>query len=90
MKFFLLPTRYLINRPGLFYGQCWEICGANHRFIPIVIERFSTNKFITCFQPSDDYSLILEIQLVNLFVEIISIKIGMNLWFAPLISEHWP
>lgn len=28
-------------RPGLFYGQCSEICGLNHSFIPIVIE--STN-----------------------------------------------
>ena len=25
------------QRPGVFYGQCSEICGANHRFIPIVI-----------------------------------------------------
>merc|ERR1712150_339052 len=25
-------------RPGLFYGQCSEICGTNHRFMPIVIE----------------------------------------------------
>lgn len=23
---------------GIFYGQCREICGANHRFIPICIE----------------------------------------------------
>lgn len=29
------------NFPGLFYGQCREICGANHRFIPICLE--STN-----------------------------------------------
>ena len=34
------------NRTGLFYGQCSEICGANHRFIPIVIERISPNYFI--------------------------------------------
>ena len=38
--------RFLINRPGLFYGQCSEICGANHRFIPIEIERISSNKLI--------------------------------------------
>lgn len=25
-------------QPGLFFGQCSEICGANHRFMPIVIE----------------------------------------------------
>lgn len=23
---------------GVFYGQCSEICGANHRFMPIVLE----------------------------------------------------
>lgn len=28
----------IINRPGLFFGQCSEICGVNHRFMPIVIE----------------------------------------------------
>lgn len=26
------------NRVGVFYGQCSEICGANHRFIPIVVQ----------------------------------------------------
>nr|URX53553.1 cytochrome c oxidase subunit II [Longicaputermes sinaicus] len=36
----------LINRPGLFYGQCSEICGANHSFMPIVIESVPTNTFI--------------------------------------------
>lgn len=30
---------------GLFYGQCSEICGANHRFIPIVVERVSPEHF---------------------------------------------
>lgn len=26
------------KRSGIFFGQCSEICGANHRFIPIVLE----------------------------------------------------
>ena len=26
---------------GVFYGQCREICGSNHRFIPIAIECFN-------------------------------------------------
>jgi len=26
------------TRPGVFYGQCSEICGANHSFIPITLE----------------------------------------------------
>lgn len=42
----LNQTNFFINRPGLFFGQCSEICGANHRFIPIVIERIPTNYFI--------------------------------------------
>lgn len=42
----LNQTNFIINRPGLFYGQCSEICGANHSFIPIVIERIPTNYFI--------------------------------------------
>lgn len=29
---------FYIERVGLIFGQCSEICGANHRFMPIVIE----------------------------------------------------
>ena len=39
-------VRILINRPGLYYGQCSEICGVNHRFIPIVIERTNLKNFL--------------------------------------------
>nr|AAX20059.1 cytochrome oxidase subunit II [Ceratitis podocarpi] len=42
----LNQTNFLMNRPGLFYGQCSEICGANHSFMPIVIESIPTNYFI--------------------------------------------
>lgn len=42
----LNQTNFFINRAGLFFGQCSEICGANHRFIPIVIERTPVNFFI--------------------------------------------
>nr|YP_010596138.1 cytochrome c oxidase subunit II [Polididus armatissimus]WAJ48470.1 cytochrome c oxidase subunit 2 [Polididus armatissimus] len=37
---------FLINRPGVMFGQCSEICGANHSFMPIVMESVSTNQFI--------------------------------------------
>jgi len=43
----LNQVNFYINRPGLFFGQCSEICGANHRFIPITLERTSTKFFIT-------------------------------------------
>lgn len=42
----LNQTNFFINRPGLYFGQCSEICGANHSFIPIVIESIPTNHFI--------------------------------------------
>lgn len=42
----LNQTNFLINQPGLFFGQCSEICGANHSFIPIVIESIPINFFI--------------------------------------------
>jgi len=35
-----------INRPGIYYGQCSELCGANHAFMPIVIEGVLPNIFI--------------------------------------------
>ncbi|YP_214928.1 cytochrome c oxidase subunit II (mitochondrion) [Homalodisca vitripennis] len=36
----------LMNRPGLFFGQCSEICGSNHSFMPIVIESVNLKSFI--------------------------------------------
>nr|YP_010254293.1 cytochrome c oxidase subunit II [Micromus paganus]QTZ19023.1 cytochrome c oxidase subunit II [Micromus paganus] len=43
----LNQTNFFINRPGLFFGQCSEICGANHSFMPIVIESIPMNFFIS-------------------------------------------
>ena len=42
----LNQTSFFIKRPGVFYGQCSEICGANHSFMPIVIEAVSLEKYI--------------------------------------------
>lgn len=35
-----------IKRPGLYYGQCSEICGANHSFMPIVVEAVSVDQYV--------------------------------------------
>uniref|UniRef100_A0AAU7YUP5 Cytochrome c oxidase subunit 2 n=1 Tax=Rhaphidophora duxiu TaxID=3229864 RepID=A0AAU7YUP5_9ORTH len=43
----LNQINFFINRPGLFFGQCSEICGANHSFMPIVIESVKTSTFIS-------------------------------------------
>jgi cytochrome c oxidase subunit 2 len=42
----LNQVNFLINRPGKFFGQCSEICGSNHSFMPITILSVSFEKFI--------------------------------------------
>nr|UXW88393.1 cytochrome c oxidase subunit II [Illeis cincta] len=37
---------FTLNRTGMFYGQCSEICGANHSFMPISIESISPDFFL--------------------------------------------
>nr|UYR22141.1 cytochrome c oxidase subunit 2 [Comanthus sp. 2 MS-2014] len=41
----LNQVTFLSPRSGVFYGQCSEICGANHSFMPIVIESVPFNVF---------------------------------------------
>nr|AOW70977.1 cytochrome c oxidase subunit II [Siren intermedia texana]AOW70990.1 cytochrome c oxidase subunit II [Siren intermedia texana]AOW71016.1 cytochrome c oxidase subunit II [Siren intermedia texana] len=41
----LNQTTFIASRPGVYYGQCSEICGANHSFMPIVVETTPLNSF---------------------------------------------
>nr|QLY90172.1 cytochrome c oxidase subunit II [Myotis mystacinus] len=41
----LNQTTLLATRPGLYYGQCSEICGSNHSFMPIVLEMIPLKYF---------------------------------------------
>jgi heme/copper-type cytochrome/quinol oxidase subunit 2 len=40
----------LINRQGLFFGQCSEICGILHSSMPIAIESVSLEKYLSWLQ----------------------------------------
>nr|ALO70463.1 cytochrome c oxidase subunit 2 [Crataraea suturalis] len=42
----LNQINFFTNRTGIFFGQCSEICGANHSFMPIVMESISPKYFI--------------------------------------------
>lgn len=42
----LNQTPLFIKREGVFYGQCSELCGANHAFMPIVVEAVSLENYI--------------------------------------------
>ncbi|NP_659340.3 cytochrome c oxidase subunit II (mitochondrion) [Odobenus rosmarus rosmarus] len=41
----LNQTTLMAMRPGLYYGQCSEICGSNHSFMPIVLESVPLSYF---------------------------------------------
>ncbi len=34
-----------INKPGIYRGQCAELCGVNHGFMPIVVEAVTRDQF---------------------------------------------
>lgn len=46
----LNQTSLFFKRTGRFYGQCSEICGVNHAFMPIVVESKSLEDYITWIQ----------------------------------------
>lgn len=36
-----------LQRTGIFYGQCSEICGVNHGFMPIVVQSLTIDEFMS-------------------------------------------
>nr|YP_010143396.1 cytochrome c oxidase subunit II [Euphaedusa planostriata]QQL04603.1 cytochrome c oxidase subunit II [Euphaedusa planostriata] len=44
-------TGFSTDMPGVYYGQCSEICGANHAFMPIVVEAVQMEYFILMSKP---------------------------------------
>ena len=54
----LNQTSTFIKREGTFFGQCSEICGVNHGFMPIVVDALSMKSF-------------LEVSFINNLLEII-------------------
>ncbi|HEY0270818.1 MAG TPA: cytochrome c oxidase subunit II [Sphingomonas sp.] len=41
----LNETWFKVTRPGLYYGQCSELCGARHGFMPIAVEVVTRPQF---------------------------------------------
>jgi cytochrome c oxidase subunit 2 len=38
-------TWFTVDRPGIYYGQCSELCGMNHAFMPIEVHAVSREEF---------------------------------------------
>lgn len=65
-----------ITKPGVFYGQCSELCGVGHGFMPICVEAVSYDVYI-------DYLTKLYVILNNLNMEqeannALAVKFFMN------------
>ncbi len=41
----LNETSFTIEKPGLYFGQCSELCGARHGFMPIAVQAVSPAQF---------------------------------------------
>jgi cytochrome c oxidase subunit 2 len=41
----LNETWFKVDRPGLYFGQCSELCGARHGFMPIAVEVVTPARF---------------------------------------------
>ena len=41
----LNETWFKVNRPGLYYGQCSELCGARHGYMPIAVDVVTKAQF---------------------------------------------
>ena len=41
----LNEKQLIINKPGVYFGQCSELCGARHGFMPIVVEALPPAQF---------------------------------------------
>ena len=37
---------FLIAKPGMYYGQCSELCGIDHGYMPITIETILYEQFV--------------------------------------------
>lgn len=36
---------FFVEKPGVYYGQCSELCGARHAYMPITVEALPRDKF---------------------------------------------
>ena len=41
----LNETSFTVEQPGVYYGQCSELCGINHGYMPIAVEALPQDEF---------------------------------------------
>jgi hypothetical protein len=46
-----------VNRPGIYYGQCSELCGIGHGFMPIVVDAYLPEQYRSYMQENCSHFL---------------------------------
>jgi len=63
----LTQAALYIKRSGIFFGQCSEICGINHGFMPIVVKATPVDEFTSWIASKlDNISFVDDIQSENI------------------------
>lgn len=61
----LNQTSVLLQREGLFYGQCSEICGVYHGFMPIAVESVTLEEYLLWLNQQLSAGIFLMLSKIN-------------------------
>ncbi|MAY89941.1 MAG: cytochrome c oxidase subunit II [Rickettsiales bacterium] len=50
----LNETYFYINEPGMYYGQCSELCGSGHGFMPITVKAVTNEEFTSWLETAKE------------------------------------
>ena len=67
-----------IQRMGVYYGQCSEICGINHAFMPIVVEAVSEYEFMEWLIKFDSKKLVESLLIESSSTKVLSDNVSIN------------
>jgi hypothetical protein len=63
----------LINRPGVYFGQCSELCGENHAFMPIVLNTVNKEFWNLYLFFGFDINFLFNLSIINNEIDFINL-----------------
>ena len=63
----LNETWYKVEKEGVYFGQCSELCGLNHSYMPIVVKAVSKERYKKWVEKASvEFSLAPTLESINL------------------------
>ncbi|MCC2645825.1 MAG: cox2, partial [Burkholderiales bacterium] len=83
-----------IKREGVFYGQCSEICGVNHAFMPIAIKAVESKEFLSWYATGFNFwdlqtKLPYTIKEMEFLYNKLLYPLMRNCYIRPFYREHF-